>query len=123
MVFSPLVPNLWWTGLDLLAARQGLARGFGNNDRNDATLRRGLQREKYLSRVVVYSIHANIFFDRDEPVSTKGVTSRHRCAPGLRRQYLPAIVDQGLKPVGGHVQCRDVHRIFRRRCSPWRAAQ
>jgi hypothetical protein len=43
MVFSPLVPNLCWAGLDLLAATQRLARGFGKNDRGDATLRRGLR--------------------------------------------------------------------------------
>src|SRR5436305_14728023 len=62
MVFSPLAAGAWRSGLDLLAATQGLARGFGNNDRGDATLRRGLQREKHSSRVVVYSIHVDIFF-------------------------------------------------------------
>jgi hypothetical protein len=61
MVFSPLDAGAWRTGFDLLAARQGLARGFGNNDRHDATLRRGLQREKHLSRVVVYSLPHRIF--------------------------------------------------------------
>jgi hypothetical protein len=45
-----------------LAARQGLARGFGNNDRDDATLRRGLQWKKRLARDVVYSRARRIFF-------------------------------------------------------------
>src|SRR5712671_928626 len=53
MVSSPLMPNLWWTGLDLLAATQRLARGFGNNDRGDATLRRGLlKKRRYVRRVL-----------------------------------------------------------------------
>jgi hypothetical protein len=42
MVSSPFDAESWWTGLDLLAATQRLARGFGKNDRGDATLRRGL---------------------------------------------------------------------------------
>jgi hypothetical protein len=62
MVFSPLDAGAWRSGLDLLAATQGLARGFGNNDRNDATLRRGLQREKHFARVVVYSRSRGYFF-------------------------------------------------------------
>jgi hypothetical protein len=95
-----------------LAARQGLARGFGNNDRHDATLRRGLQRKKYLSRVVVYSIHPDIFFDRDETVSTKGVTSRRRRSPKLRRQPLPAIVKSGSEADGRSRSGRDVHGLF-----------
>jgi hypothetical protein len=41
MVFSPLDASLWWTSFDLLAERQRLARVFGKNVREDATLRRG----------------------------------------------------------------------------------
>jgi hypothetical protein len=52
----------WRAGLDLLAATQGLARGFGNNDRGDATLRRGLARTKRQARIVFYSRSRRIFF-------------------------------------------------------------
>src|SRR4051794_9249167 len=62
MVSSPFGAESFWTGLDLLAATQRLVQGFGNNDRGDATLRRGLQWQKRLARVVVYSVRANIFF-------------------------------------------------------------
>jgi hypothetical protein len=54
MVFSPLMPNLWWTGLDLLAATQRLAVGFGKNDRGDATLRRGLLKKRRCARCVLF---------------------------------------------------------------------
>jgi predicted membrane-bound mannosyltransferase len=54
MVFSPLVPNLCWTGLDLLAATQRLARGFGKNDRGDATLRRGLLKKRRCARRILF---------------------------------------------------------------------
>jgi hypothetical protein len=54
MVFSPLMPSLWWTGLDLLAATQRLARGFGKNDRGDATLRRGLLKKRRKARRVLF---------------------------------------------------------------------
>jgi hypothetical protein len=49
----------WRAGLDLLAATQGLARGFGKNDRGDATLRRGLRRQN--ARIVFYSRSRQIF--------------------------------------------------------------
>jgi hypothetical protein len=62
MVFSPFDASPCYAGFILLAATQRLARGFGKNDRGDATLRRGLHRKKHLSRVVVYSARAAIFF-------------------------------------------------------------
>src|SRR3954469_18568148 len=65
MVCSPVGAESLLTGLDLLAATQRLARRFGKNDRGDATLRRGLQRKKRLARVVVYSLHANIFLSSE----------------------------------------------------------
>jgi hypothetical protein len=48
------MPNLWWTGLDLLAATQRLAGGFGKNDRGDATLRRGLLKKRRNARRVLF---------------------------------------------------------------------
>jgi hypothetical protein len=61
MVFSPLVPNPCRTGLDLLAATQRLARGFGKNDRGDATLRRGLLKKLRIARRVLFPLTPDFF--------------------------------------------------------------
>src|SRR5882724_5702379 len=58
MVFSPLDAVLWWTGLDLLAARQRLARVFGKpffkgRETCDASTRAAPS--KHLACVVLYS--------------------------------------------------------------------
>jgi hypothetical protein len=54
MVSSPVDGDLRWTGLDLLAATQRLAGGFGKNDRGDATLRRGLRKKRRKARRVLF---------------------------------------------------------------------
>jgi hypothetical protein len=65
MVFSPLAAGAWRSGLDLLAATQGLARGFGNNDRGDATLRRGPATGKaFIARRSLF--HSRGYFFRSE---------------------------------------------------------
>jgi hypothetical protein len=61
MVSSPLMPSLWWTGLDLLAATQRLGRGFGKNDRGDATLRRGLKKKLWCVRRVLFPDTSDFF--------------------------------------------------------------
>src|SRR4051794_22756827 len=50
MVSSPVGAESCWTGLDLLAATQRLVQGFGNNDRGDATLRRGRNGKAFSAR-------------------------------------------------------------------------
>jgi hypothetical protein len=82
MVFSPLDASPCCAGFILLAATQRLARGFGKNERDDATLRRGLHRQKRFARVVVYSRHADIFLRSDGFLVIPGRASSRE--PGIQ---------------------------------------
>src|SRR3982074_1956416 len=53
-VFCPFDAEPWWTGLDLLAATQRLARWFGKNHQGDATLRRRLLKKLRNTRRVLF---------------------------------------------------------------------
>jgi hypothetical protein len=64
MVFSPLDAALWWTGLDLLAERQRLARVFGKpffNGRKTCDASTRPAPSKLGARVVIYSRSHQLF--------------------------------------------------------------
>jgi hypothetical protein len=64
MVFSPLDASPCYAGFILLAATQRLARGFGKNERGDATLGRGLRLGKAFRARRVLFPRTQDFFDR-----------------------------------------------------------